>query len=362
MATSVRKLAELLGGESRGNVDSFIADGQSIEKATPSDIVFVGDEAYLAKLKEANAGAVLLNAELAALADQDVCPAHIIVDDPQGAFIQLLEHFRPQRAPAHSGISADAHVRPSARFGDDTVVYPGAYIGDNVVTGKNCTVHHGVSIGAGCQLGNDVALYPGVALYPEVIIGDRVIIHASAVVGADGFGYRFVDGRHEKIPHFGSVQIGNDVEIGASATIDRGMIGDTLIGDGTKIDNLVIVAHNCEIGRHNAIAAQVGFAGSSTSGDYVVCGGQAGIADHVNIGARCMLAASTSAHKDTIAGETYAGIPAERIKDAMKSIMSQKKIPELRRTVRDLKEQVARLTSRLEALSETDDGQTRSAA
>src|SRR5205807_3439123 len=166
--------------------------------------------------------------------------------------------------------------------------FPFAAVGEGTVVGARCRLHSGAVVGRHCRLGDDVVLYPNAVLYDGTVLGSRVIIHANAVIGADGFGYRLQNGRHVKVPQLGHVELGDDVEIGACTTIDRGTFQATRIGAGTKIDNLVQIGHNCKIGRHNLLVSQMGIAGSSTTGDYVVMAGQVGIADHIHIGDRAV--------------------------------------------------------------------------
>jgi UDP-3-O-[3-hydroxymyristoyl] glucosamine N-acyltransferase len=171
-------------------------------------------------------------------------------------------------------------------------------------------------------------------LYDDTVVGDRVTVHANAVVGADGFGYRFQDGQHVKVPQLGHVEIGDDVEIGAGSTIDRGTFGATRIGAGTKIDNLVMIAHNCQVGRHNVIVSQVGMAGSSSTGDYVVIAGQVGVVDHVHIGDRCVIGGQAAVTKDVAAGQEMLGSPATPARDQKKLLMSLIALPKLRERLR----------------------------
>ncbi len=363
MATSVALLTQLVGGTLQGDGDLAISGAQSVAKARAHEITFIVDEANLKKLADSNAGAVVVSPEfLDTLPSQAPCSRAVIVaDDPQGAFIRILEHFRPARPRRRVGISPQAFVNPTASIGTGTNIYPGAYVGEGAIIGARCDIHPGVTIGDGCAIGDDVTLYPGVVLYADVIVGSRVIIHASAVIGADGFGYRLVDGKHQKIPQLGTVRIEDDVEIGACTTIDRATIGETVIGAGTKLDNLVMIAHNCELGQHNVFVSQVGLAGSVTTGDYVVCAGQVGIADHVHLGARCVLGSKAGVHKDIPAGQTYIGIPAEPMAQAIKIVMAQKKLPEMRETLRGLESRVAALC-RHAGLDETDDPARRKSA
>lgn len=352
MTTTVEDLASECGGEVRGDPTLVIHDAQALDKAGPRHITFVADQQNVRGLQECSAGAVILSRQLQAdLGEIRLPPALILVDDAQVAFIQVLQRLRPERPRPDFGVSPDAFVAPSASVGPNTNIHAGAHVGEDVVIGENCDIFPGAYVGSGCRLGNNVTLYPNVVLYPDVVIGDRVIIHASAVLGADGFGYRFEGGRYVKIPQRGTVHVEDDVELGACCTIDRGMIGPTIIGEGTKLDNLTMIAHNCELGKHNAFVSQVGLAGSVTTGDYVRCAGQVGIADHVHLGTGCTLAAKAGVHKDIPPGEVYLGTPARPKADQIRIALAATKLPEMRKQLRKLESQVAALTERLQELT-----------
>jgi UDP-3-O-[3-hydroxymyristoyl] glucosamine N-acyltransferase len=352
VATNVETICGQLHGELRGDRQLVIDGAQSIDKAGLRDITFVADVVNLRKLKDSGAGAVLVSRLLSdSLAEMPLPPAVIIVDDAQTAFLQVLERFRPPRARPTIGISPAATVNPTAQIGENTNIYPGAYLGNDVVIGNNCDIFPGVFIGPGCRLGDEVTLYPNAVLYADVCLGHRVTVHAASVLGADGFGYRLVDGRHQKIPHFGTVHVGDDVEIGACTTIDRAMIGATVIGEGTKLDNLVMIGHNCELGRHNVMVSQVALAGSVTTEDYVVCAGQVGVVEHVHLGEGCVLGSKAGALKDVPAGQTYIGVPAQPVVEAMKNVLAQRKVPEMQLRIRHLEKQIAELEEKLEVLS-----------
>lgn len=345
------ELAQLVQGELRGQADLVLNAAQPLEKAGPQDVAFVESERKLRHLKNTQVGCLVLDeGASAAFSSAPPPPALIVTDDPFAAFLVILAHFHPPRARKEIGISPAAQVSATACIGRGTNIHPQALIGENVVIGENCEIHAGVVIGDDCRLGDNVVLYPRVVLYPGMLLGDRVIIHAGAVIGADGFGYRLNNGRREKIPHFGTVRIADDVEIGANTTIDRSMIGETLIGEGTKIDNLVMIAHNCELGRHNAIVGQVGFAGSVSTGDYVVVAGHVGVADHVHLGDHCVLGSKAGVHKDVPPHETYIGLPASPAAEAMRVVMAQKKLPETLKAVRRLKQQFEELSRQVESL------------
>lgn len=353
---NVGAIAELVGGEVVGDASLEITDVAPIHRAGGEHLTFADSRRNLNRLAECDAGCVILTPESGAGRRENWRPEnYILVDDPLGATIELLHQLRPQNANGNGGISPEAIISPTAQLGENVTVAPGATVGENTVVGNNCRIHAGVVIGADCVLGDDVELYPNVVLYDRVKIGNRVMVHASAVIGTDGFGYRMVNGQREKLPHFGIVRIEDDVEIGAGTTIDRAMIGETVIGQGTKIDNLVMIAHNCEVGKNNVIVGQVGFAGSVTTGDYVVIAGHVGVADHVHLGDRCVIGSKAGVHKDVPDGETYIGLPATPAAEAMRVAMAQKKLPDALTTVRSLESQVAELQRQIKALTSSDE-------
>jgi len=346
------QLAQQVHGEVRGIADLEIHGVAAIEKAGPHEVCYAGDEKHLRMLAGSEAGACLVarksrDSRLLAEARQSL----VFVDDAQDAFISLLRVFRSEAARPNIGISPAAVVSPTAKIGPGCNVYPGVFVDENVIVGANCDLYPGVYIGRDCRIGNDCVLYPHAVLYHDVRLGERVIVHASAVLGADGFGYRFRNGRFEKIPQLGWVEVENDCEIGACATIDRGMIGATRIGEGTKLDNLVMIGHNCELGKHNAFASQVGLAGSVTTGEYVRCAGQVGIADHVHLGRGCTLGAKAGVHKDIPAGDTQIGYPARPEQEQLRIVMATGKVPEMRKTLRELESRVDELTKLVEELT-----------
>lgn len=352
MDATAGKLADELQGRILGREDIRITGLAPLNDAGPGDLTFLGEETRLRELAQSSAAAVLISeSREAELSDQCDTLTLIVVKDAHDAFLTLLIQQRPQRRRPDFGCSPQATIAESATIGAGTNVYPTAVIGDDVVIGQNCDVHPGVVIGAGCRIGDGVTLHPHAVVYEGVEIGSHVILHAGAVIGADGFGYRFRDGGFVKVPQLGTVRIEDNVEIGANTTVDRAAIGETVIGEGTKIDNLVMVAHNCRIGKHNAFASQVGIAGSSETGDYVRAGGQVGIGDHISIGAGASLAARSGFHKDVPAGETWAGYPARPMDEAARIFMAQAKLPEIRTTVKSLQKQVAQLTEQLAAVN-----------
>lgn len=351
MTSTALQLAQILQAELLGSAETTIDDAQTLEFAGVSHISFIAEEKYLQELPNCDAGSILIQPEL----KESIPPAELdrrtfmLVNDPLQSFVEAIQFFRPQREFKQFGISPKAIVSESASIGAGTNIHPGAVIGDEVLIGENCNILAGAVIGDGVTIGNNVTIHPNVVLYHDITIQDRVCIHANAVIGADGFGYRMIDGKHTRIPQLGTVIIENDVEIGACSTIDRAMAGETIIGEGTKLDNQIQIAHNCRIGKHNAYASQVGFAGSCTTGDYVICGGQVGLADHVKIGDQVQIGAQSGVHRDLPSGNAYLGTPAEPAENATKAFMIIRKLPELRQQVRNLMKEVKKLTQQVDA-------------
>ena len=335
MPFTLRELAELVGGQVHGAGDVLINAARPLGEAGPGDITFVEDARHAGRLASCRASAVVVSA---AVATNGL--AAIRVADPLAAFVTIVRrlHGRPEAPPP--GIDPRAALHPTARLGEGCGLYPFAVVGEGSVLGARCRIHSGAVVGRYCRLGDDVVLHPNAVLYDGTVVGHRAVIHAGAVLGADGFGYRLHDGRHAKVPQLGHVEVGDDVEVGACTTIDRGTFQATRVGDGTKIDNLVQVGHNCRIGRHNLLVSQVGIAGSSSTGDYVVIAGQVGIVDHVHIGDGAVLGAKAGVTKDVPAGQVWVGAPARPDREAKRILMSLEKVPDMRRDLRRVKQQL----------------------
>ena len=361
MGHTVGSLASLVQGEVRGDAERAICNAAAIESAGPDAVTFVLDESHVSRLQACRAGAVILNAKIASGLAAVAGTSLIVVSDPHAAFQQILPQFRKIRGRPARGISPQAHVSSSAKVGPNCYVGPGACIGDEVEIGTGCDIHPGAVIGPGCRLADDVIVYANAVLYQDVSLGNRVIIHSGAVIGADGFGYRFTGGRFVKIPQLGTVEIHEDAEIGACTTIDRGAIGPTIVGAGTKLDNLIMIAHNCELGKHNVFASQAGLAGSCTTGDYVRLGGQVGIKDHVRLNSGCMVGAKAGVHKDIPEGEIWIGYLATPEAEQKRLVFSLKRVPEMRDKVRAMEKQLALLTKQLEELRAAPPGELRKA-
>lgn len=332
MPATVRELAELVQGEVLGDGGLPIAGARPLSDARPGDITFVDGPRHLRAWDACPAAAAVVLPAVAA-AGRPV----IRVADPVMAFARIFQHFHTPLAPDAPAIDPTAHVHPSARIGAGVTAGPFAVVGAGSEVGANATIHAGAVVGRGCRVGADAVLHPRVVLYDGCRLGDRVVVHANAVIGADGFGYRSRQDRHVKVPQLGWVEIDADVEIGAGTTIDRGTFGPTRVGAGTKIDNLVQVGHNCQIGRHNLIVSQVGIAGSVVTGDYVVMAGQSGAVERVRIGDRAVVGAQSGVLKDVPADARVLGFPARPAGPVMRVYAALEELPTLAREVKRLK-------------------------
>jgi UDP-3-O-[3-hydroxymyristoyl] glucosamine N-acyltransferase len=346
VVATVGQLAELVRGRLVGDGNVAIRSARPVAEAGPGDITFIESERYAKHLRTSPASAAIVGPHFSVTHQEPPTNLAVIeVDDPMAAFIAVRTHLGGGQRPRQAGIHPQASVAPSARIGQDVAIYPFAYVGEEAVIGDGSTVHPGAVIGAGCTLGRECVIHPNAVLYPDVVLGDRVEVHAGTVLGGDGFGYRTVGGRHVKIPHSGRLEVESDVEIGSNCTIDRATFEATRIGEGTKIDNLVMVAHNNRIGRHNLLCGQVGIAGSCQTGDYVVMAGQAGIKDKTTIGNAVIVGAQAGVHRNIPDGQHVLGSPAIPGREQKRIFQMIARLPEMHRQLRELSAQIALLTS-----------------
>ncbi|HUP89235.1 MAG TPA: UDP-3-O-(3-hydroxymyristoyl)glucosamine N-acyltransferase [Longimicrobiales bacterium] len=306
-------VAKLVGGSFDGANDPELTGVAALDRAAANELSFVAHTKYLRYLEQSTAGAILVTETLIPRGSTQL--PRIVVQDVHRALAQVLNHFHP-----------DERLQPG--------IHPTAVIGRNVQLGKGARVGAYCVIGDECAIGDNSWLYPHVTLYSNVRLGTRCIIHSGVRIGSDGFGYVFVDGEHQKVPQVGSVVIGDNVEIGANTTIDRGSVGATEIGDGVKIDNLVHIGHNVRIGDLSVIVAQVGISGSTTIGKGVTIGGQAGINGHINIGDGAVIAGQAGVFSDVPAGATYSGYPARPHKEALRAQAALFRLPALLKRLR----------------------------
>jgi UDP-3-O-[3-hydroxymyristoyl] glucosamine N-acyltransferase len=312
-----RRLADLaqeLGAKLIGDPDLSITGVAGIREARPGDLTFLANPRYETHLAETRASAVLIGA-----AKPGAPLSQLVHPHPYLAFLKAVKIFRQERPRPEPGVHPTAVVYPGVTLGARVSLGPHAVIEEDAVIGDDCVVMAGAYVGRRARLGNQSWLYPNVVVSEDCVLGERVTIHPGTVIGADGFGYVRDGDVHHKVPQVGTVLIGDDVEIGANACIDRATTGTTVIGAGTKIDNLVHIAHNVRIGRLCLIMAQVGIAGSVRVGDGVILAGQVGLSGHLTVGDRARLAAQAGVFGDIPAGETWSGYPARPHRDSLRA-------------------------------------------
>jgi len=355
VVATVEQLAALVRGRLVGDGSVSIRSARPVAEAGPGDITFIESERYAKLLRSSPASAAIVgphfNHSRPAI-KEDL--AVIEVDDPISAFLAVRNHLAGEEKPRWTGIHPQAFVAATARIGANVAVYPFVYVGEKAEIGEGTTLFPGVVIGEGCRIGQGCTIHPNAVLYPEVVLNDRVEIHAGTVLGGDGFGYRKVSGRHVKIPHTGGLEVGSDVEIGANCAIDRATFEATRIGEGTKIDNLVMIGHNNQIGRHNLLCGQVGIAGSCTTGDNVVMAGQAGIKDKTQIGDGVIVGAQAGVHRNIPSGQQVLGSPAIPVREQRRIFQMIARLPEMHRQFRQLAAQIDVITAALSMQAETD--------
>jgi UDP-3-O-[3-hydroxymyristoyl] glucosamine N-acyltransferase len=336
MSLKASELAGILRGTLDGE-DVRLTGFAPADSAQDGQVTFAENEAYLARAAASAASAVIVP-------EAADCPGKTLirVANARVAFAGALEVFFPETQP-EPGIHPSAVVAESARVNPSAYVGPHCVVGERVNLGAGVILLAGNYIGDDCVIGRDSRLFANATLYPRTTLGERVRIHAGAVLGADGYGYVLDQGTHRKVPQVGSVEVGNDVEIGANVTVDRGALGPTIIGDGTKIDNLVQLGHNVVIGRHCLLISQVGIAGSTKVGDHTTMAGQVGVAGHLNIGSQVTLGAKSGVMHNIPDGEKWLGIPASPISDTKRRLIAVQRLPEMARRLKELEREVERL-------------------
>ncbi len=338
MEKTLKELAESVGGEAEGDVQVRIKGVSGIKEAGVGEITFIANMKYIGELASTRASAVIAAPGI----DVGGRPC-LRAKNPYFAFAKVLTLFTPKKK-FPTGVMDGAHVSPEAHIGRDAAIYADVFLEAGVKIGDRSVLYPGVYVGDGSSLGADCIIYPGVVIREGVKIGDRVIIHGGAVIGGDGFGYATDGGKHFKIPQIGGVVIEDDVEIGSNAAIDRGALEDTVIRRGTKIDNLVQIAHNVVVGEDSIIVAQAGISGSTELGRYVVLAGQVGLVGHIKIGDGVQVGAQSGVMNNIDAGETYLGSPAMPHKEFLKIQAALRKLPELRKRVIYLEKKLEKYT------------------
>jgi len=336
---TLSELAALVGGTVVGNESLPITGVAPLQSAAPSELTFLErvDRTVLLQRKS-KAGAVVVPTGVTAEGFSVIQVPNVLE-----AFEKIVRLYQPPRKETGNGISGQAFIHPSVKTGVNLTVGHFTVIEEDAVLGDNVTIHSGVHIAAGCKIGNDTVIFPNAVLYRDSVIGERCIIHSGAVIGAFGFGYNSSQGFHQLSPQFGNVIIENDVEVGANSTIDRATYGATIVGEGTKIDNFVMIAHNCKIGKHNLLCAHTGIAGSTTTGDFVVMAGRVGVADHVHIGDRAVIGAMAGILGDVKPDVQIVGIPATEVKEQMRIQVALQRLPEMQKAFKRLQKEIEAL-------------------
>jgi UDP-3-O-[3-hydroxymyristoyl] glucosamine N-acyltransferase len=328
LAMTIAELANEIGAEVIGDGSATITSAATLEDAHPGQVSFLANPKYVKQLESTRASAVIVAPSTRVVNTTTLLKAN----DPYFAFRQAVVKLHGFRTHPHRGVHPKAHVEPTARVGEGTIVYPGVYIGHNARVGRDCI------------------LYPNAVIYDDCILGDRVIIHASTAIGADGYGFATHKGEHHKIPQAGNVIIEDDVEIGACCSIERAALGSTLIGKGTKIDQLVVVGHGSKIGPHCLIVAQTGISGSVILGHHVTLAGQTGVAGHLKIGDQATVGAQSGIISDVEDQSTVVGSPAMPVSHARRVYMHFTQLPEIVERLKALEQRIEELGT------EGDDG------
>lgn len=330
------ELAEMLGAQLVGPADLRLHRVDSLEKADRATLAFIRDGKYAALWERSEAGAAIISRGVEAPGHDPSRRALLVVEDADRALIALLELVTPPHVGPEAGVHCTASIDPSAELGEGVRIGPGVAVGPGSVIGDGTILHANVVIGANVTIGRRCDFRAGVVIEDRCVIGNNVAIHPNAVIGADGFGYRPARNGMGlvKIPHAGAVEVHDDVEIGAGATIDRGKFGNTIIGAGAKIDNLVQIGHNCRIGRACVICGACGIAGSVTIGDGAVLGGGVGVRDNITIGAGAQIGARSGVMDDIPAGEIWVGYPARPAKETMRIVAATGRLPKLMKQLR----------------------------
>ncbi len=339
MKFSAKDIAALAGGTVEGNPEASVSSLAKIEEGKNGALSFLSNPAYAEHIYTTQATIVIVNQDFVPEKTLPEALTLVRVPDARQAFAKLLDAYNQFRMNK-KGVDPSAYVSPTAKVGSNAYVGPHAVIGDNAVIGENTKIHPNVTVGDSVHIGNNTILYPGVIVYHDCVIGNNCILQGGSVIGGDGFGFQpNSENNYQKVPHIGNVVIEDHVEIGANTTIDRATLGSTIIRKGVKLDNLIQVAHNVEIGENTVIASQTGIAGSTKIGRDCLIGGQVGIIGHLTIGDRVKIAAQSGIGSNIPNDEIMQGSPAFGIGDYKRSYVMFRKLPELSDRIKDLEKQ-----------------------
>jgi UDP-3-O-[3-hydroxymyristoyl] glucosamine N-acyltransferase len=343
MKFSATQIALIIGGKVEGNPDAAVSSFGKIEEALPGQLAFLSNPKYEDYLYSTNASVIIIN-ETQEL-KQPVAATLIKVPDAYTAFAVLLDKYQQIQQQQLTGIQQPVYIDATAKIGNNVFIGAFSYVGENVIVADGAKIYPNVFLGNNVIVAENAVIHPGVKIYHDCVIGKNVVIHAGTVIGSDGFGFApQADGTFKKIPQIGNVIIEDDVEIGANATIDRATMGSTLIKAGAKLDNLLQIGHNAEVGNNTIIAAQSGISGSTKIGNSVMIGGQAGVVGHIIVGDGAKINAQSGVSKTVPPGKTVTGSPAFDYTAALRSQAAARKLPELEKRITALEKQIADLT------------------
>jgi len=343
MRKTLKEIAKLIDGEIVGDADTVITGVSGIKEARKGDITFLANPRYASLVDKTAASAIITSRDV-----ENTSKPIIRTENPSLAFAKLIETFAPSEVTHPKGIHQSAILGKNVTLGKGVSIGPYAVIEDCATIGDNTIIYSNCFVGHHTKIGSSTLIYPNVSIREHITIGDRVIVHSGTVIGSDGFGFSTIRGLHHKIPQIGTVEIGDDVEIGANVTIDRARFDKTIIGRGTKIDNLVQIAHNVVIGENCIIVAQAGISGSTTIGNNVTIAGQAGLVGHITIGEGAVLAAQAGVTKSVPPNTTVSGYPAREHSKAKRVNACVQNLPKLYEEIKELKKKVEELEAKLE--------------
>lgn len=345
MQFSAIQIAMMIGGKVEGNPDVSVASFGKIEEAKAGQLAFLANPKYEEYLYSTHASIIIVNDTLEL--KQPVTATLIKVTDAYTSFAVLLDKYQQIQRQQLSGIQQPVYIDATAKIGDNVFIGAFAYLGESVIVADGAKIYPNVYLGNNVSIGENAVIHPGVKIYHDCVIGKNVVIHAGTIIGSDGFGFApQADGSFKKIPQIGNVIIEDNVEIGANATIDRATMGSTLIKSGAKLDNLLQIGHNAEVGNNTIIAAQSGISGSTKVGNNVMIGGQAGVVGHITIGDGAKINAQSGVSKSLEPGKTVTGSPAYEFTAALRSQATSRKLPDLEKRIKQLEDQIAALTEK----------------
>ena len=344
MEFSAKQIAEFIQGTIVGDENATVHTFAKIEEGIPGAISFLSNPKYTPYIYDTQSSIVLVNNDF--VPEKEVKATLIKVNNAYESLAKLLNLYEMSK-PKKTGIDPLAYIAPTAKIGENVYIAPFACVGDNAEIGDNTSLHPHATVGSGAKIGHDCILYPNVTVYHDCRVGNHCILHAGSVVGADGFGFAPSPEGYEKIPQIGIVVLEDNVEIGANTCIDRATMGATIIRKGVKLDNLIQIAHNVEVGSHTVMASQVGIAGSTKVGEWCMFGGQVGVAGHIKVGNKVNMGAQSGVHSSIKDGEALIGTPPMPLKSYFKSSAVFRKLPDMYLELNSLKKELEELKKQL---------------